>query len=475
MKNLLKYLLLLLVFFYTSSVQAWEIDYFKIEFNTESIWVWEALDLTITALDKNDEVVSDYTGNVFGFSETDDKVELPAELADDDWYSFTLSDGWIKKFENWIKFNTVWEQSISLYDANDYENVTWKWKVNVIASAQWNSKEDRVEIEILSPESDMTLGKSDVKVSWATKRNHAVRITLNNTEVFNTTSNSDWIFEKDIDWFVTWKNTIKAVVLDSDENIIWESSDIIVNIDDSKPRFKKIVLSPLPENWEVEENTNIDVKVFANKWLKSVKILFNDGVISLSETEDGVYTWSFKTPSEEKKFGMDVILVDDLWHSVTEKDIAEIKVFLVELKAAPPEEKPEVKEVEEVEEEEEPNLEIWGLKLVKLKNKSILTWDKLEDAKSYDVLKSNEETGKFEFVTNVVEPKFEIEITWDEIKYQYFAVKAKTETNSWEVIHWDLSQATEIQTWPTETIIMLILSLILGFIIIFIRRRFKNS
>jgi hypothetical protein len=464
MRKILKSLVLLLTLFNISFAFAWTVDHFKVEFTEKSSWIWEALDLTITALDKNDDVVKDHTWSVFGFSQTDDYIELPAELAHNDWYAFKLSDEWVKKFENWVKFKTTWEQSIKIYDSNDYNEITGEWEITIIQS---DTTKKTVEIEILTPESNTTLPNNKLKLSGATERNHQVRIKLNNKEEFTTTSNTDWIFEKDIDSLLTWKNILQAFTLDSDENIIWESKEVIINIDDNKPKFKKIVLSPLSESWSIEENTNIEVKVFASKNLRSVKLLFNDWVVNLSETEKWIYTWGFKTPSEEKTFYIDVILLDSLWHTVTEKKATKINVFLVETNSASETDPLPIKNVKE----NEPDLKIEWLKLIKLKNKSILTWNKVNDAEDYDVFKKNDKTWNFEFLKNVTKTKFEIDITWDKIKYQYFAVKAKTKTASWEVITWDLSEATKIQTWPTEIILMLLLSLILGFVFIVVKRK----
>lgn len=452
MKNFLKILTFLILSFNLNNVFAGTIDHFQVEFSKNSASTLESLDLTIKAVDKNNDIVKDYTWNILWISQTDDWVELPAELASDQWYSFQLSDQWVKKFENWVKFSTAWEQSISIYDTNDYENLTGIWKITIVEN---NTSSSKTEIEILSPDSNTTLPDNKVKVSWATKKNYQVRIELNNSKEFTTTSNSDWIFEKEIDWLATWENILKAYILDSDENIIWESSEVIVKIDNAKPKFKKITLSPISESGSVEEGTNVDIKVFASKWLKSAKVLFNDWVIGLSETEDWIYTWKFKAPSKDETFPIDVLLSDNLGHITTEKNAASIKVKLVETNSAQTE--------EPVKTEKKPELSIKWLKLVKLKTKSILTWDKAKDAESYDVFKKNDETWDFEFLKNVTEPKFEIEITWDKIKYQYFAVKAKTKTASWELITWDLSEATKIQTWPTEIILMLLLSLILGF------------
>lgn len=467
MKITIKAIFLLFMMFNLSYAFAWSIDHFTVEFWKKSTWLWEALDLTITAVDRDDNIVTDYTWNVIGFSETDDSIELPEELSNDDWYSFKASDQWVKKFENWVVFKTSWDQSISFYDTNDFENVTWKWIINIV---EWVKSEKNVEIEILTPESNTTLPETKTNVSWATQKNHQIKITINDKQDFSTTSNSDWIFEKEITWLSTGKNVIKAYTLDADENIIWESEEVIISIDDNKPKFKKIILSPLSESWSVEENTNVDIKVFANKSLKSVKILFDDWVISLSETEEWIYTWSFKTPSKKSTFPIDVVLSDNLWHTITEKDAVKINVFLVENNSALETNTGSVEEVKE--DTTKPNLKIEWLKVVKLKNKSVLTWDKLDDAKSYDVYKKNEE-WKFDFLKNVPNPKFEIDIVWDEIKYQYFAIKAKTETASWELITWDLSEATKIQTWPKE-ILLLIIALILWFWFMFLRNR-KNA
>lgn len=457
MKKIFKILTFLLLSFNLSYAFAWTIDHFQVEFAKSSAWKFESLDIIIKAVDKNNDIVKDYTWNVIWISQTDDWVELPEELWSDEWYSFQLSDQWIKKFENWVKFSASWEQNISIYDTNDYENITGIWEIKIVEA---DSKTE-AEIEILNPETNTTLPENKVIVSWATNKNHQVKIELNNTKNFNTTSNSDWIFEKEIEWLQPWENTLKAYVLDSDEKVIWESSKVIIKIDDNKPQFKKIVLSPISESGSVEEWTNIDVKVYATKWLKIVNLLFNDWVIKLSETETWVYTWNFKAPNKEETYSMDVVLNDTLWHTTTEKDVTSISVYLATNSAS---ETATWVIIEECKDIDWKILKITWLKLVKLKTKSILTWDKIEKAISYDVYKKNNETWDFEFLQNIKESKLEIEITWDEIKFHDFAVKAKAEwCEEWTLVTWDLSNATNIQTGPTEIIIMLILSLILWF------------
>jgi hypothetical protein len=108
---------------------------------------------------------------------------------------------------------------------------------------------------------------------------------------------------------------------------------------------------------------------------------------------------------------------------------------------------------------------------VELKSKSVLTWDKVPDAKSYNVYKKLE-NWSLEFVENVKNPVFEIliDMTQKEEKYEYFAVRALWETNEWDVYEWDLSEATKIQTWP-EILILLIISIFIWWLFMMIKQK----
>jgi len=70
---------------------------------------------------------------------------------------------------------------------------------------------------------------------------------------------------------------------------------------------------------------------------------------------------------------------------------------------------------------------IKNLKVTVLKSKSVLTWNKVEDVKGYEVYKRIE-GNKTELISTVNEPRFELAITGEEIEYDYFAVKAIVET-----------------------------------------------
>ena len=121
----------------------------------------------------------------------------------------------------------------------------------------------------------------------------------------------------------------------------------------------------------------------------------------------------------------------------------------------------EVLPVEEVIIEDE--LKINWLKLVELKSKSVLTWDKVEKALSYNVYKKINDWS-LELIENVSSNKFEVEILGDEIKYDYFAVKAIWKDTEWELYEWSLSDATKVKTGP-EVLLLFLLSLFIGWLV----------
>lgn len=74
-----------------ASVFAAGIDHFQVTLEPQDAKVGEALDLTIEAVDKNNETVTDYIGTILIFSETDPEAELPSALQDNS-YIFEAAD-----------------------------------------------------------------------------------------------------------------------------------------------------------------------------------------------------------------------------------------------------------------------------------------------------------------------------------------------------------------------------------------------
>ena len=420
---------------------AW-VDHFKVEFTPTTAKIGESLDMTIEAVDKNDATVSDYDWTILIFSESDPEAELPSAL-EDNTYTFKESDQWKVKFENSIIFKTAWTQDIHIYDLND-DSVLWVAEAEISEKSENNT----IEISIISPETWITIGENKTSISWMTQKNHKVNIFVN-WKIISTTSNNEWVYQKDIENLISWENIIKAEVLDASDKVIWESLEVKIKVNTDSLNIKSIKVSPE----SVDPEGSYEIEIITNPDLIEVTAIVNDTLTKLTQTKSWIYTAKLVAPKIPWTYKIDTKLKDELGHEKTELWSASIKVNKlpeVELKAA-----------DGTGEVCDPNKEykITWLKLVELKTKSILTWDKINGVDGYNVYKKLE-NWNFELIEKTVDSKFEFEITWDKIKYDYFAVKAVAKNNCWQVYEWALSDATKVKTWP-EVLIIIILSLII--------------
>lgn len=443
------------LFMITPSVMAAWIDNFEVTLTPDNAKAWEYLDFAIEAKDKNNQTVTDYEGMVLIFSESDPEAELPIAL-EENTYTFQPSDQWKVMFENSVKFLNEWNQNIYVYDFND-DTVFGIWEVTIT----WWADTSDADIDIISPENGLTIWEENIKVSGSSNKNHRVIITLNWKEEFETTTNDNWIYEKEITWLTDWENTIKSRVLDGDENIIWESEEVRIKVETNNITLKNI--KTIPE--KVDAGWAYEIEVISNEWLRDVSVIINDVVTTLEDEWEWKYTAKSYAPEEDWVYNVDVILKNEIWHEKRELWAYSLTVNKVEdLNSA------ETVEVdEEPVKEEEPDLSIKNLKLVTLKSKSVLTWDEVDEALSYNVYRKKED-WELELFSNVKEARFEIEITWEEVKYENFYVKAVTEDDNWEPYEGALSDATKVKTWP-ELILLLLISLFLPIIYFVIKQK----
>lgn len=465
MKLYIKFLLFLSIFFSFSWVYAaGVIDHFEVILGKPEAKVGEALDITISAVDKNNEIITDYTGDILVFSESDAEAEFPNDLAENS-YTFIAANEWSVKFENAVRFNNAWIQDVYVYDLNN-EDILWVAEVTISEDA---TPQD-VEIKILSPENGVTLGKNNITVSGTTQKNHQVRIIVNDTQDLFTTSNEEGMFEKDLENLQEWENTIQAYVLDADSEKIGESEKIGVKINSSAPEFKSITITP---TGEIEAESEITIEVVSNAGLSEVNAIIDDVITKLTEQKEGVYNGKTLAPKTEGSYGVDIILVDEFAHETREDDAATLTIIAkLDLNVAEEEEEEPIIEVIEdpvVPVPEELNLTITGIEVTELKTKSVVTWDKLNDAESYNIYKRIAD-DKIQLIENVLDPRFEVEITGDEIKYEEFAIKALGKTSSGETVQGDLSDMTKVKTGPELYILLALVALLLSTGIFFFRK-----
>ncbi|MCT4617298.1 MAG: hypothetical protein N4A38_03760 [Candidatus Gracilibacteria bacterium] len=443
------------------------VDHFLVEMGAEKIKVGEAVDLTIKAVDKDDNVIPSYTGSIFVFSESED-IEYP-KGADEIIYKYNDSDAGIVKFENAVKFGKIGIQKILVFDEND-DSIYGEGEIEVV------DKETVVankEIVINSPDNNSTIASSEVKVSGVTEASHKVIITINGDKKIETASDEKGNYSINATELKEGENTFEASILDADNNVIGKSEKVKITSKNSNPIMNAITVEPKDD---VESGTRAKVTILADAGLEEVSIIFNDALIKLKEVKDGNYAGEITAPAEAGEYLIDVTLKDSLGHT-TNKQGAE--KMTVKAKPEPIKEEPTKEETPKTEPaKEEPKdveldsakLKITGLKLTKLKGKSILSWDVIKEASSYNVYKLDKASGDKKLIENVKEAQTTIYITGDKIEYDDFYVSAVgVNKDGAEEEITDLSDMTKVQTGPAEILFLLLVSMLLGYMII--RRR----
>ncbi len=218
------------------------------------------------------------------------------------------------------------------------------------------------------------------------------------------------------------------------------------------------------------------MELVSNTGLREVQVILNDIIIKLTEEKDGIYRGATLAPSDAWEYPIDVVLKDEFAHETQERWVETLIVIPApELTVAQEEPKPEEPEIIELEAAEEApvpenlDLTVKNIQVTELKTKSILTWDKLDDAESYNIYKKIEE-NKIVLLESLQEPRYEIEITGEEIKYEDFAIKAVWKTSSGEVVQWSLSEMTKVKTGPEMYVFMMLIALLLSAGIFFARK-----
>ncbi len=430
------------------------VDHFQLETTKTTTKVGEAIDLTVTAVDKDNNKVSSYLGSMLIFSESDTNAEFPGTAIKDNTYKFTAADQGKVKFENAIKFSANGKQDISVYDSEN-DAILGKIEITVgwaaATTSTWNE-----DIKITYPENGTTIWTDSIKVSGTTTKNHKVKVSLNWSGSFTTTSNDSGTFEVQVSGLGSGDSILKATVLDADGKSIWESTEVKVSTESSAPKMNSISISP---EWEMDAGTEIAVEVLATKWLTEVDAIINDTVTKLEEKTDGKYTGTITAPTEAWAYNIDVTLTDDLGHKTENKAAKAITVKAMDSASGA--------------------LAVWtgmtldkvqNLKLVKMKTKSILSWDAVTNAVSYNVYKKDPTTWEMKLITNVTEPRYEIEITWNQVTYDDFAIKAFGKDWDKDIESPEYSDMTKVQTGPKE-IFIAILAILLAGMFVYIRRK----
>lgn len=460
-KNLLKLVLTISALFSFSVAEA-ALKEYKIELGTEKPVVGESYDLTITSLDEDGNTVEDNTDTVIIFSDSED-VEIPESLTDES-YEFKASDKWVVKFENAIKFNKEGTQSLYVISQVSEEDIEGILEIEVLAEAAQVEEKD---ISITEPVDGITIGTNEVKVSGKTEKSHKVVVKINDTEI-ETTSDGEGVFSVSAKELADGDNAISATIYDAEDNTIGTSETVTIKSSSEAPTFDGVTLDV---DGVVEPGTKIEITALADAGLDKVEVYFNDDVIALKEGEEGAYTGSVLAPEKEGEYVMDIVLTNDLTLETKESGVASITVKAKEVEPAVEPVKPEPV-VEPVEPKNLPAAEPastkpTNIKVTKYNTKTLLTWNKVADAESYNIYKKDK-SGELNLIDTTKENRYIIYISGKEVTFEDFYIKAVIKKGE-ETLEGELSDMTKVQTGPAEIMLVLMLAMLVAYMVM--RRR----
>lgn len=446
---------LFFVLFAFSQAQA-NVEKFEIIANPTKVRPWEAIDITIKALDKNNNVVENYKGEIFIFSNKDPKAQLP-KAQEGNMYQFKETDKGVVTFEDSAIFTKVGKMDIQVVDSTN-DAIQGMVEIEVV---EWTPQQQKENITIDYPENNNKISQDKFQVNGKTVANHLVKIQVDKKQTFEGISNKEWIYSIEVSWLSNGKHSLVATVHDADGNVIGTSKETIIEIDASAPFFKSI--RTIPEK-QVEAWKDLTIEVNASADLMSVTVLLNDIALELKEWKKWVYTAKTKAPNTPGTYSLDVVLRNEFWKETKKPKAASITVFKQETFANTW----AYINCDDLKKE----LEIKNIKVTKLKTKSVLTWDHNEKASSYNVYKKSAENGELIFIENVTEPKVEINIEGDKVVFEDFVIKAVLQNESCD-IEGNEAVATKVQTGSPE-MILIVLSLFLSLILLGGYFRFKR-
>lgn len=454
----MKKLLLFLILSISSGLTAFaNVHHFNVELSKEQVKVWEALDLTIKAVDEQENVVTDFTGSVIVLSDTDFEAKFPWVLEDSEQtYTFLESDAWEVKFENSVVFSKEWEMSVSVF-SEESDDI---WGQAEIIVTNTEAKVEEKYIEITSPESLSTITQKNLTISWSAEPNHKIIVDINGEKV-ETQSNTEWNFFVNLEEIESGEMNIIAEIYDAEDNLVGATQEVSITVDNSLP---KLISASFSKN-EVMEGELLNIEIIADKNLDSVSVVLNDVKINLEEWEEWTYTAEITAPNEAWEYNGLIELVWNLNKKFQDDKTLILNVKKEEVKKEEVKEEPKQEENPEVELNSAEELLIKNIKVEKFEDHSVMSWDKVEWATGYNIYKANKETRELEFIDNIEVNSYTIQIVWDKTIYDNFYIKA-VKTTDWvsEEIT-DYSKATKVQTWPTEVVIILFLSLFIAYMI----------
>ncbi len=303
------------------SLKFWVIDWFKIDASDEIILNSDDNTMTISAIDKDWNVIKDYLWDIKIIVPDDENAIIPWEWK----YSFTKEDQWSHEFSLSTVFTRAWNNKIEVYEVENWEinsNIKWEKILNVKEKKEQSSYFNEKDLKIISPSNWTRLWSNSIQISWKWTPFTDLKIYINEKKEWDLIPvDEDWFFSARINWLNEWENEIHVT-----ENQ-WSkrsSESINIFIDTTPPIVADVEIFPK----EIEEEESFNLKVYSEKWLSTVKALVNWNIEVLKEV---VWTqWAYEVnvlwPSTAWVYPIDLILSDSMWNKETYRNQWELKV-----------------------------------------------------------------------------------------------------------------------------------------------------
>ncbi|EKE27810.1 MAG: hypothetical protein ACD_3C00146G0009 [uncultured bacterium (gcode 4)] len=300
-----------------------KVDHFEVTTKPASAKIWEAMDVTVKAVDKEGNVKKDYAWTIYITVDNDTKATIPYS----DGYQFTAADLGQKTFSKWLSFTKEWNMKVIVLDI-DNDQLEWSVDVNVWAGSWDTWASTWWDITITSPDNGMTIAEGKVTISGSTKKNSKVTFYLN------------WAVQKDLEtqsddkgtFVVEMKNInqstniIQVKVLDGNDKQIAESEKINVTLESNWPLFKDLKIT---EWTEVPAGSVVTVTATADPGLTEFNASIGDSSSVLTEvtSSPGTYSWTLTIPSQAWDYQVDVSLKNSLGKTTDKKWVASLKAI----------------------------------------------------------------------------------------------------------------------------------------------------
>jgi len=282
---------------------------------------WEAIDVTVRAIDRNRQKVDNYRGSIIFISDTFwDTVPSPSKSI-----SFTAEDMGEKKFSKGVVFRSTGRQKIYVADINNSSDLIGETTVMVEAAApSWSSNNTEESVIVVTPVQNSKIATSTVVVSGKTRKNSTVSFVLNGKDAWTAIVNDEWLFTKTLSGISQEKNLLRVSLLDGANAVIAQSEEILFDRVQEATGFYNIVVTP---GTTVETSAPISILVEGDAWLGSVSVSLDGSSITLSEKEAGKYVSDTVAPIRAGIYALSVSMVTSLWQTIERNDVASLTVI----------------------------------------------------------------------------------------------------------------------------------------------------